>query len=97
MAIDYRKTARELVNELGGEENISKVTHCATRLRFILKDDSAVNTEQLAKVPGVITTVKAGGQLQVVIGNHVADAYQFVTELVHTNNDEKDEPKKKSG
>ena len=74
MAIDYRKTAGELVRELGGNENIINVTHCATRLRFILKDESVVDKDRVAKVPGVITTVQAGGQFQVIIGNHVKDA-----------------------
>lgn len=83
MAIDYRITARELVKELGGDENITNVTHCATRLRFILKNEEIVNADKVSRIPGVITTVKAGGQFQVVIGNHVADAYKFVTELVH--------------
>lgn len=82
MAIDYRKTASELVKELGGNENIVNVTHCATRLRFILKDESIVNKDKVAQISGVITTVQAGGQFQVVIGNHVKDAYGFVTELV---------------
>ena len=50
MAIDYQKTARELVKELGGNDNISNVTHCATRLRFILKDESIVNKERVAKI-----------------------------------------------
>lgn len=83
MAIDYRVTARELVKELGGDSNILNVTHCATRLRFILKDKSIVNADQVSKIPGVITTVQAGGQFQVVIGNHVKDAFRFVSELVH--------------
>ena len=82
MAIDYRKTAGELVKELGGNENITNVTHCATRLRFILKNESLVDKDKVAKIPGVITTVQASGQFQVVIGNHVKDAYGFVTELV---------------
>ncbi len=82
MAIDYRITARELVKELGGDSNITNVTHCATRLRFILKDESIVNSAKVTKIPGVITTVQAGGQYQVVIGNHVKDAFEFVTELV---------------
>ena len=82
MAIDYRITARELVKELGGDSNITNVTHCATRLRFILKDESGINSEKVAKIPGVITTVQAGGQYQVVIGNHVKDAFGFVMELV---------------
>ena len=88
MAIDYRKTAELLVKELGGDENISNAAHCATRLRFILKDESVVDKKKVAKIPGVITTVSAGGQFQVVIGNHVKDAYGFVMELI--NIDEKD-------
>lgn len=88
MAIDYRKTAGELVRELGGNENIINVTHCATRLRFILKDESVVDKDRVAKVPGVITTVQAGGQFQVVIGNHVKDAYGFVTQLVSIDEEE---------
>lgn len=94
MAIDYRITARELVKELGGDENITNVTHCATRLRFILKNEEIVNADKVSRIPGVITTVKAGGQFQVVIGNHVADAYKFVTELVHMDAGQ-EAPKKK--
>lgn len=82
MAIDYRITARELVKELGGDDNIANVTHCATRLRFILKDESVVDSAKVTKIPGVITTVQAGGQYQVVIGNHVKDAFGFIMELV---------------
>ena len=58
MAIDYQKTAKDLVKELGGDGNISNVTHCATRLRFILKDESIVDKEEVAKIKGVITTVQ---------------------------------------
>lgn len=82
MAIDYKATAKELVNELGGNENIINVSHCATRLRFILKDESKVDSNKVKKIPGVITSVQASGQYQVVIGNHVKDAYDFVMELV---------------
>lgn len=82
MAIDYKATAKELVNELGGNENITNVSHCATRLRFILKDESKVDSNKVKIIPGVITSVQASGQYQVVIGNHVKDAYDFVMELV---------------
>lgn len=83
MAIDYGITARELVKELGGDDNIINVTHCATRLRFILKDTEKVNSDKVRRIPGVITTVIAGGQYQVVIGNHVKDAYEKVLGLVN--------------
>lgn len=82
MAIDYKVTANELVKELGGNQNIINVTHCATRLRFILKDETKVNSNKVKKIPGVITTVQASGQYQVVIGNHVNDAFDSVMELV---------------
>lgn len=97
MAIDYRITAKELVKELGGDANITKVTHCATRLRFILKDESKVDSSKVTKIPGVITTVQAGGQYQVVIGNHVKDAFNFVMELVTVDETKDDTPQQKTG
>lgn len=90
MAIDYRITARELVKELGGNDNILNVTHCATRLRFILKNESGIDSEKVKKIPGVITVVQAGGQYQVVIGNHVKDAFGFVMELVTVDETQKE-------
>lgn len=98
MAIDYSKTAGLLVDELGGEKNIVNVTHCATRLRFVLKDESIVNKDIVSKIPGVITAVQASGQFQVVIGNHVRDVYQLLTELIHIDeNNAKEAPAKKVG
>ena len=97
MAIDYSITAKEIVKELGGDENIVNVTHCATRLRFILKDESVVDGAKVAKIPGVITTVQAGGQYQIVIGNHVSDAYAFVMKLVHVESGEIQDIGKKAG
>lgn len=96
MAIDYGKTARELVKELG-ENNIINVTHCATRLRFILTDMKSVNKEKVNKIPGVITTVEAGGQFQVVIGNHVKDAYEEVLKLVTIDEEKENSGKPKVG
>lgn len=97
MAIDYKITANELVKELGGNENIVNVTHCATRLRFILKDEGIVNSDAVKRIPGVITSVQAGGQYQVVIGNHVKDAYDFVMELVDVDEKQQMDTGKKVG
>ena len=97
MAIDYKKTAREIVDALGGDTNITNVTHCATRLRFILKDESVVDASKVSKIQGVITTVEAGGQFQVVIGNHVRDAYQQVKELITVDPGHEELPKRKVG
>lgn len=97
MAIDYRKTAREIVDALGGDSNITNVTHCATRLRFILKDESVVDASKVSKIQGVITTVEAGGQFQVVIGNHVRDAYQYVKELIMVDPGHEEPSKRRVG
>lgn len=97
MAIDYRITAKELVKELGGDSNITNVTHCATRLRFILKDESIVDSGKVTKIPGVITTVQAGGQYQVVIGNHVKDAFDFVMELITVDETQANGSENKAG
>lgn len=97
MAIDYQKTAAELVRELGGNENISNVTHCATRLRFILKSEEIVDSSRVTRIPGVITTVQAGGQYQVVIGNHVKDAYESVMKLVTIDETDAGKSKQKVG
>lgn len=97
MAIDYRKTAKELVDELGGGENIINVTHCATRLRFVLKDESVVNAGKVSKITGVITAVHAGGQFQVVIGNHVRDVYQLVNGMIGTEERQTEGKREKVG
>lgn len=97
MAIDYQITAKELVKELGGDSNITNVTHCATRLRFILKDESVVDSAKVTKIPGVITTVQAGGQYQVVIGNHVKDAFGFIMELITVDENAGGDAKNKVG
>ncbi|MFG1172473.1 PTS beta-glucoside transporter subunit IIABC [Erwiniaceae bacterium CAU 1747] len=72
----YQVLAEEILTGVGGRENILSVIHCATRLRFRLKDSSKADTAGLKKNPGVIMVLESGGQYQVVIGNHVADVYQ---------------------
>ncbi|VUW91923.1 PTS system beta-glucoside-specific EIIBCA component [Streptococcus constellatus] len=79
MAKDYTDLAQDIVAHVGGKENITKLVHCVTRLRFSLKDESKADTEYLKNRDGIVTVVKAGGQYQVVIGNHVPDVYAAVT------------------
>lgn len=74
----YGALAKDIVREVGGEENINSLTHCITRLRFKLKDESKAHDEVLKNMDGVVTVMKAGGQYQVVIGNHVPDVYNDV-------------------
>lgn len=76
----YAKLAKEIVKNVGGRENIVSLTHCITRLRFQLKDESLANDSVLKNMDGVVTIMKSGGQYQVVIGNHVAMVYEDVCE-----------------
>lgn len=77
----YEKLAQDIINNVGGKENVNSLTHCVTRLRFKLKDESKANTEVLKNMDGVVTVVKSGGQYQVVIGNHVPDVYADVVSI----------------
>lgn len=74
----YEELAKEILDNVGGKENVNSLTHCITRLRFKLKDEEKANTEHLKGMDGVVTVMKSGGQYQVVIGNHVPDVYAQV-------------------
>lgn len=76
--MNYKDLAIKLIEYVGGVENVDKVVHCATRLRFTLKDDSKANTEVIKKTKGVLSVVNAGGQYQIVIGPDVPQVYQEV-------------------
>jgi Phosphotransferase system IIB components len=81
MAKDYTSLATKIVKLVGGKDNVISVVHCATRLRFKLKDEKKANTEELKDTDGVVTVVQSGGQYQVVIGNEVADVYDRVIKV----------------
>lgn len=72
----YKELAAEILTGVGGVDNIRSVIHCATRLRFKLKDKSKANTPELKNNPGIIMVVESAGQYQVVIGNQVGDVYK---------------------
>lgn len=78
MAKDYSRLAREVVEAVGGRANITSVTHCITRLRFVLADESLADDRNIKLVEGVIDVIRAGGQVQVVIGTHVDAVYKSV-------------------
>lgn len=77
----YEKLASDVLKNVGGEKNVSNLTHCATRLRFNLKDVSKANAEVLKKINGVMGVVNKGGQFQVIIGNDVGNVYKEVLKL----------------
>lgn len=79
--MDYSTIAQKLIENLGGQSNIRTVTHCMTRLRFILNDESVVDDKIVENIPGVMGIMKKSGQYQVIIGNNVAKCYQEVTKL----------------
>ncbi len=78
----YEKLAHDIVSNVGGKSNVISLTHCITRLRFKLRDESMANDDVLKKMDGVVTVMKSGGQYQVVIGNHVPDVYADVLPLI---------------
>lgn len=84
--MDYQQLAKNILKNVGGEENVSNLYHCATRLRFTLKDQKKAKKADIENLAGVITVVEAGGMFQVVIGNTVNDVYEAITKLSNLGN-----------
>ncbi|EEX3513540.1 PTS cellobiose/arbutin/salicin transporter subunit IIBC [Escherichia coli] len=82
MAKNYAALARSVIAALGGVDNISAVTHCMTRLRFVIKDDQLIDSPTLKTIPGVLGVVRSDNQYQVIIGNTVSQAFQEVVSLL---------------
>ncbi|BDH65134.1 TPA: PTS glucose transporter subunit IIA [Enterococcus faecalis] len=80
--MDYLAIAKEILKDVGGKDNIVDVTHCYTRLRFVLRDTKQANKEALLQTEGVISVVESGGQYQVVLGNKVAHVYNALEPLL---------------
>ncbi|MGJ0480004.1 PTS cellobiose/arbutin/salicin transporter subunit IIBC [Pantoea agglomerans] len=81
MPMNYAEVSRAIVDALGGLTNIEAVTHCMTRLRFVVKDETQVDYPRLKAIKGVMGVVHNDTQCQVIIGNNVSQAYQAVLEL----------------
>lgn len=82
MSKKYEKLALEIVKKIGGNENVSTLTHCMTRLRFVLNDNSKANRKGIEALDGVINIIESGGQFQVVIGPHVEEVYEEVIKYI---------------
>ena len=82
MAKNYAVLARPVITALGGVDNISAVTHCMTRLRFVIKDDQLIDSPTLKTIPSVLGVVRSDNQCQVIIGNTVSQAFQEVVSLL---------------
>ena len=83
MALDYRKCAQEIADNIGGGANVVSAAHCATRLRLVIADNGKVNKEALENVDGVKGMFESNGQLQLIIGtgtvNKVYDEFLSIT------------------
>ncbi len=75
---DYTALAKNIEKHIGGAGNVESLVHCATRLRFAVRDKSRVSKTALSRTEGVITVMEGAGQIQVVIGNHVSDVYEAI-------------------
>lgn len=77
----FEKEAREMLEAIGGKDNIAAVTHCATRMRFVLNDDSKADVKRLEAIPAVKGTFTNAGQFQAIIGNDVPIFYNDFTAI----------------
>ncbi len=81
--MNFEEMANAIIKSIGGKENIAGLTHCATRLRFTLKDQSKANEQEIKDIKGVLGVAISGGQFQIIIGNQVAKAYQAIVSKVN--------------
>lgn len=82
MSKNYAALAQQIVAAIGGVDNVAAVTHCMTRLRFVVKDDEQVDSSTLKGLAGVLGAVRSDNQCQVIIGNTVSQAYREVVNLL---------------
>lgn len=93
----YEQLAADIIKNVGGKSNIISLTHCITRLRFRLQDESKAEDDILKKMDGVVTIMKSSGQYQVVIGNHVAEVYEEVCVQTGISSEENAKEKEAGG
>lgn len=84
--MDYEVLSKEILTDVGGKKNINTAWHCATRLRFKLKDEAKAQTEKIENLDGVVAVVQSAGQYQVVIGNSVANVFEPLSKLAGLGN-----------
>lgn len=78
----YKEMNDQIINGVGGKSNIKSVVHCATRLRFVLKDEAKADDDLVRSIPGILQVVKKAGQYQLVIGNNVEDVYNELSDTL---------------
>lgn len=88
--MDAGTLAGDILMHVGGKENVKELTHCFTRLRFVLKDGAKVEREAIGRLEGVIQTVNSGGQFQVVLGAKVTAVYEALVPMMEIRHEELD-------
>lgn len=91
----YEQLAKDIIQNIGGAENVNSLTHCITRLRFKLKDESKANDDILKNMDGIVTVMHSAGQYQVVIGNHVPEVYDDVCRIADIGENQSSKVKEK--
>ena len=82
--MDFEKLADTILRGVGGDDNIAGLTHCATRLRFTLREESRADEKMLKSAKGVLGIAKSGGQFQVIIGNEVTNVYAAIQKQMNS-------------
>ncbi len=90
--MNFDNLSNEIIKYIGGEENILGLTHCATRLRFTLKDDGMADKDKIKAIKGVLGVAQNGGQFQIIIGNEVPKAYASIHSKLHISDAGKTQP-----
>ena len=80
--MNYKEIGQKILEAVGGKKNVHNLTHCATRLRFTLADDSKADDEAVQAIDGVVSLAKSGGQYQVVVGSDVPNVYRALEGLL---------------
>ncbi len=79
--MDFKTTSEQILELIGGKENLVSATHCATRLRLTIADFNKVNDAEVKKMPGILGTNILGDQYQIIIGPNVSDLYKVFTDV----------------
>lgn len=94
--MNFDEFAKEIIVGVGGKENVDSLSHCATRLRFILKDDSKADLEMIKKIKGVLGAVYGAGQLQVIMGKNLLDSFSVLQKKYNFTGEEENDSIKRS-
>lgn len=86
-----KELAKKIIELVGSEKNINSLTHCVTRLRFVLKDENKANTKEIERLDGVLGVQKKAGQYQVIVGSKVNKVYQEITSMTNLSAEVEDD------